>query len=342
MMNQYTRRDFLKFLSTASLAAALPLGTGLHKPDEINLLAGLDLGRVCFWDILVYKEPSVRSGVSAFLKYDDIIRLSELIVADDTMGKPRGWYKLDDEQFVEAGWIQRVRFQRNTPVKKIPEGGCLGELTVPMIDVYQAPSKGKTFRRYYYSATFWVVEVCEDDLGSPWYALLDDVSGQKYWVPAYSIRMVTPDELTPLSPHLALEEKHIELDLTEQKVRAFEKGQQVFETVVSTGLYRGSTPLGNFETKRKRPTRRMVNAPELDNHYDLPGVPWVSYFTADGVAFHGAYWHANWGQRMSNGCINMLSDDAKWIYRWCDPSVPFDKLYYEEQHGTRVVVTGYA
>ena len=39
--------------------------------------------------------------------------------------------------------------------------------------------------------------------------------------------------------------------------------------------------------------------------YELPGVPWVSYFTGNGVAFHGTYWHDNFGSPTSHGCLNM-------------------------------------
>jgi lipoprotein-anchoring transpeptidase ErfK/SrfK len=95
-------------------------------------------------------------------------------------------------------------------------------------------------------------------------------------------------------------------------------------------------------TNRKRPCRRMIDEPHNPNVYDLPGVPWVSYITIDGVAFHGAFWHANWGHVMSNGCINMKNDDAKWLYRWTTPVVPFNQYFQEDVIGTRVdVVTGY-
>jgi len=45
---------------------------------------------------------------------------------------------------------------------------------------------------------------------------------------------------------------------------------------------------------------------------------------------------------MSNGCINMKNDDAKWLYRWTTPAVPFNQYFQEDVLGTRVdVVTGY-
>jgi hypothetical protein len=39
-----------------------------------------------------------------------------------------------------------------------------------------------------------------------------------------------------------------------------------------------------------------------------------------GYAIHGAYWHNNFGWPMSRGCVNMRSDEAKWLFRWITPS----------------------
>ena len=45
---------------------------------------------------------------------------------------------------------------------------------------------------------------------------------------------------------------------------------------------------------------------------------------------------------MTNGCINMRSMDAKWLYRWTLPHVPFEKYYEAKENGTRVdVITGF-
>jgi lipoprotein-anchoring transpeptidase ErfK/SrfK len=49
--------------------------------------------------------------------------------------------------------------------------------------------------------------------------------------------------------------------------------------------------------------------------YDLPNVQWVMYFYRD-YSLHGAYWHNNFGQPMSHGCVNMRNEDAKWLYDW--------------------------
>lgn len=53
------------------------------------------------------------------------------------------------------------------------------------------------------------------------------------------------------------------------------------------------------------------------NYYYLPGVPSVMYFY-QGYAIHGTYWHHNFGQPMSHGCVNLTIEDAKWFYDWAE------------------------
>ena len=341
MIDEYrvSRRGFLQLMGLGALSLALP--GEVHAQNDLDqLLAVTDkqLGRVCFHYSIVYQEPSERSKVSDYLMYDSLIKLPQMVTNEDSYGRTRRWWQLDENRFVDAGLIQPVEYHPNVSDQSIPEGRRVGEITVPNTTVHTKPNGTKSNRRYYYSTTHWVLSRVFDNRGIAWYELMDDVNMLSYYVRAYAVRLVTKEEVKPISPDLPLEAKRIEIYLKDQKVIAYENDKSVFEATVSTGILGGSTPLGTFQTKRKRPCRRMVNEPDLQNHYDLPGVPWVSYFTNGGVAFHGAYWHANWGRRMSNGCVNMTSEDAKWIYRWCDPNVPFDQYHYEEPQGTRVDV----
>jgi len=72
--------------------------------------------------------------------------------------------------------------------------------------------------------------------------------------------------------------------------------------------------------------------------YELPGVPWTSFFTETGVAFHGTYWHNNFGAPMSRGCINMRVEEAKWLFRWAWPAHEAEKIS-NRGLGTRVLIT---
>lgn len=78
-----------------------------------------------------------------------------------------------------------------------------------------------------------------------------------------------------------------------------------------------------------------------DQYYDLPGVPWDLYFTSDGGAIHGAYWHNNFGTPMSHGCVNEPLANAEQIFAWAGPVVPEGQNYVRatpENPGTRVLV----
>ena len=76
-------------------------------------------------------------------------------------------------------------------------------------------------------------------------------------------------------------------------------------------------------------------------YYNLPGVKWVQYFFED-YGFHGTYWHSNFGQPMSHGCVNMTDSDAKWLFDWAGPVWDGETVWYgssAENPGTLVIVT---
>ncbi len=63
----------------------------------------------------------------------------------------------------------------------------------------------------------------------------------------------------------------------------------------------------------KLPYDRMRGYSPVHGYYDLPNVPSTMYFYR-GYAIHGAYWHNNFGNPMSNGCVNLPLDAAAWMY----------------------------
>ena len=337
-----TRRNFLKsmglgalglMMTEASPASAALFGWG---PD-------VRLGRILRFKLQVKKEPNHLADTLDTLMYDEVLPISRMFHTRNIYGKKLPWYELAPGQYVDATWVQPV-YNRPNPIDRrpIPEEGCLGEITVPLAPVYSKPNVRDIHRTFYYENNFWIKGKTTDENGFPWYELLDDLSFVSYFVRANTIRRFEPEELTPLSPEVPQDQKRIVLELGYQVVRAYEYNKPVWEAPVSSGKIDGSTPVGRWKTNRKRPCRRMINEPHNPNVYDLPGVPWVSYITLEGVAFHGAFWHANWGHVMSNGCINMKNEHAKWLYRWTTPKVPFNQYFHEEITGTRVdVVTGF-
>jgi lipoprotein-anchoring transpeptidase ErfK/SrfK len=220
----------------------------------------------------------------------------------------------------------------------------LGEVSVPFTDAYlEADTNSDLIYRLYYETVHWVAGAVDAEDGSIWYRLLDDKYDRYYYVPAKHIRLLSNEELAPLSPDVPSENKRVEVRLDEQLLLAYEYGKIVFATRVSTGGKRLSgtytTPVGEFITYHKRPTRHMATGDIASNGFDLPGVPWVLYVTEGGISFHGTYWHNDYGFPHSHGCINMSPLAAKWFYRWSTPTVPPDKYLMYGHVGTRVQIT---
>lgn len=112
------------------------------------------------------------------------------------------------------------------------------------------------------------------------------------------------------------QDKWIEINVTTQTVTAYEGSTPVKSVVVSTGVARTPTVLGTYKIYRKIPAQTMSGGSQAaGDYYYLPNVTDVMYFY-QGYAFHGTYWHSNFGRPMSHGCVNMTLADAKWFYEW--------------------------
>ncbi|MBN2502603.1 MAG: L,D-transpeptidase [Anaerolineales bacterium] len=101
----------------------------------------------------------------------------------------------------------------------------------------------------------------------------------------------------------------IDVDLSEQTVRAYEGDEMLRSFLVSTGRWPTVTITGQYQIYVKYESALMYGA-----DYYLPGVPYVMYFYKD-YGIHGTYWHTNFGTPMSHGCVNMATDDAGWVFK---------------------------
>ncbi len=327
MSSRLSRRDFLKFggIGIAGLAfmPLFPKSLGFDDSDVV---------RVATTSVSVYNIPSDKGAITGTWYKDDLVHVYEQVTADEPTYNPV-WYR------VWGGYMHRARLQRvktilNTPLASLPEGQrMLAEVTVPFVHPWRKTSGGwqDTLQfRLYYSSVYWIDALePEGPDGDPWYRIWDDLAGT-YFVPARFFRPIPPEEFTPLSTNVAPENKHIDVNLTTQHLIAYENGNPVFQTNISSGMPYGrtATSVGKFDIDPKTPTKHMGNGnlfAGIDD-YELPGVPWTSFFTGDGQAFHGTYWHENFGTPMSHGCINMRTEEAKWIFRWSTPSYDVNTL----------------
>jgi len=105
-------------------------------------------------------------------------------------------------------------------------------------------------------------------------------------------------------------ERWIEVNLTEQRVYAWEGDALANSFLVSTGTWATPTVTGTFKIWNKTRIQAMSGP-----GYYLPNVPFVMYFYKD-YGFHGTYWHNNFGTPMSHGCVNLTIPDSEWLYNW--------------------------
>jgi lipoprotein-anchoring transpeptidase ErfK/SrfK len=105
-------------------------------------------------------------------------------------------------------------------------------------------------------------------------------------------------------------ERWIDVDLTNQRVYAYEGDVVVNSFIVSTGTWMTPTVTGKYKIYVKIRSGSMHGP-----GYFLPDVPYIMYFHK-GYGLHGTYWHNNFGTPMSHGCVNLRTDEAGWLFGW--------------------------
>ena len=171
-------------------------------------------------------------------------------------------------------------------------------------------------------------DTIQDAAGNEWYKVIFD-EWIRYPERVTTSRYIEADNARffqePLEPSIepgatTTTQKNILVDRTTQMLYAYDGTTLFLKSAVSTGLELTPTPRGTFTIYRKSPSRYMQGPlPDVsDQYYDLPGVPWDLYFTAEGGAIHGAYWHNEFGKPWSHGCVNLPLDVAQKLYDWAD------------------------
>ena len=343
-MTRFSRRDMLKLsaliLGNLALAPFLPQ---YIKFDDAELV------RVAGKAVSVYSAPNDQSQIVGQWFRDELVHVYEEINSGTPSYNPI-WYRVWGGD-MHRGLMQKVKILFNQPLNNIPEGTRqLAELTVPYT---QAMRYTKTYGwqpnlRLYYGSVHWIDGIDEGPDGQPWYRIFDELVGFPYHAPAIHLRPIPWEEWAPITPEVPLENKRIEVKLNTQVLTAYENEHVMLQTTISSGIAGlGSskglptkTPTGEFQIVEKYPSKHMGNGSLFagPDDYELPGVPWTSFFLESGYAFHGTYWHDNFGTPMSRGCVNMRIEEAKWLFRWVRPFHDPQQIS-DRGPGTQVVIT---
>ncbi len=344
-MAHLSRRDFLKLSAStiASMVSSPFLSSFGTFDDSLQV-------RVATKSVSVYSEPNDQSLIVGQHLRDELVNIYEEVNSGTPAYNPI-WYRVWGG-YMHRGRLQKVKVLFNEPLRTIPEGTRqLAELTVPYT---QAMRYTKTYGwqpnlRLYYGSVHWIDGMDEGPDGEPWYRIFDELVGFPYHVPAIHLHPIPLEEWSPITPEVPLENKRIEVNLSTQVLTAYEYAKVVLQTNISSGIatvrqntkdLSTKTPTGQFRIITKYPSKHMGNGNlfATPEDYELPGVPWTSFFHEAGYAFHGTYWHDNFGIPMSRGCVNMRINDAKWLFRWARPLHEPHRTY-TPGYGTLVVIT---
>jgi lipoprotein-anchoring transpeptidase ErfK/SrfK len=106
--------------------------------------------------------------------------------------------------------------------------------------------------------------------------------------------------------------KRVVINKTDQTLRAYQHGQLVFKSRVSTGKPGKETPSGSFSAKTK-------NRMHYSSLYENAPMPYSVQISGN-YFIHGfssvPYWPA------SHGCIRMPLSSAPAFYNWVEPGTP--------------------
>jgi hypothetical protein len=156
------------------------------------------------------------------------------------------------------------------------------------------------------------------------------------WIDARDAAIVAPDAgSAPQGPHATW----IEVAALQGWLVAYEGDTPVYATMISAGKLgaarpeaaeegdaearqpAATTPIGTFRIREKLVTATLQSDLDDGTEFVHAEVPWSQRFY-DKYLLHTAYWHDQWGEGHSGGCVNLSPVDAKWLFGWTEPRVP--------------------
>lgn len=149
-----------------------------------------------------------------------------------------------------------------------------------------------------------------------------------------SVMLAVTFSCVPLSVHMthAAPIKSIDVNLTQQRLVAYQDGHQMYSTLVMTGRPGLQTPIGTYHVfARLSPTTFYSPWPQgSPNWYPPTHINYALEWKAGGYFLHDSWWHSRYGpgtngwhydptygwQFGSHGCVSMPVAAAAWLYNW--------------------------
>jgi lipoprotein-anchoring transpeptidase ErfK/SrfK len=338
-----TRRDLLRVGGLGLIGALMPF----KSPSRLLLEfpQAERLGRITAGMIDLKASASTESITVGTLYQDAVVVWNREVVGYNPNRTNQRFIETPDG-YLWGGQVQPVRNEANLPLDSLPESslgpGFWGEVSVPYVDLElnNPPARAPWLKnrmesglppRFYYKQIVWVDDIKTESDGQAYYRLNERYGyGDRFWAEAEALRPLTLSDLEPIRPQA--ENKRVVVNVSNQTMSCYEGENEVYFCRVSTGAQYNavgdrvgewSTPPGSFRIWRKAISLPLSGG-SVSFGWDLPAVGWISLFIGTGVAIHSTYWHNNYGEPSSRGCVNASPEDAHWVFRWSMPGVSCD------------------
>ncbi len=354
MNRSFSRRDFLKVAGVGLGALAFRpfhLETYLEKlytPKRLPPFPAADIIGRLVDQTDVRSRPDnnpILNNVVAAMPADYCIPWGREVIGN-VIGLTNQKYLETPQGYVWASRVQPTKNLPNIPITEIPAGqpGFWAEVTVPYVDLtldgapvspwIQSLIQYNFPPRAYYGQVLWIDQIRQTN-GFVEYRWNENQGhgygyGDIFWADGAGLKVLTEADVAPISPEIDPNEKKIVADLTYQTLSCYEGNNEVYFCRISSGAKydqvtgaiseERATPVGELLTHWKIISLNMSGGGSASG-YSTPAVPWDTVIHGDGIAIHGAFWHNDFGERRSHGCINVRPEDAKWIFRWTTPYI---------------------
>lgn len=374
MKHNFSRRDFLKVAGVGLGALAFKpfkLDTyyeKLYTPKSLPQFPNSEIiGRLVDQTDVRSRptnDPLLNTAIGA-LPADYCLPWTREVLGT-AVGLVNQKYLETEQGYIWSSRIQPTKNLPNTPITEMPAGqpGFWAEVTVPYVELtlegapvspwMQSHIQYNFPPRAYYGQVLWIDQIRQSN-GFVEYRWNENQGhgygfGDIFWADGAGLKVLSEQDVAPISPEIDPAEKKIVADLTYQTLSCFEGNNEVFFCRISSGAVydpatgaisdERATPVGDLNTHWKILSLNMSGGGSASG-YSTPAVPWDTVISGEGIAIHGAFWHNDFGEKRSHGCINVKPEDAKWIFRW---TTPYISLAQSEQrmtwpdHGTVVTV----
>ncbi len=243
------------------------------------------------------------------VRYVDPGRLRYISYFDRIDYKGKAYVRMTSGEWLRAGPIaytdfQGLAFQAN-PINDF--GWIIDQTPGYFEPSFAAEKTGSTYIR---EDVVQIYQVLQAE-GVNWYLI-----NPGEWVNSIQTRRAyfAPDQVE--DPGIT---RWISIDLQEQILYVYERGDLQFATLIASGMEPFYTQPGLFQIYQKKPIETMQGAFEADrsDFYYLEDVPWTMYYDQS-RALHGSYWRTFFGYPQSHGCINLSPGDAHWLFDWAN------------------------